>query len=226
MESASAHDSDTAPTPRVYNDLYFGRPEPSPLFDTWGQFSRLPVELRLQIWLLVLRRHRMLEITIWPADHEEVKCTYPHRPRGTGPRYYTERNHLGNVISSRGYKLEIEGRGYAATFSPILWVNRESRDAALRHYYRVHLPFPHQHAARTLYLNPEHDVLYLHPGFQTRRRDLPPPPRFARPLTLLADFLHDVKAFDPKDQGYMLSLSLLLLRPYYSPSFLVENATC
>ncbi|OIW25348.1 hypothetical protein CONLIGDRAFT_691272 [Coniochaeta ligniaria NRRL 30616] len=220
MESATAQDSDLPPTPRLFNDLYFGRQQPA-LFDTWSQFTRLPVDLRVQIWLTVIRRHRMLEMTICPADDEVDETTYPG---GAESRYYTERNHLGNIISGRGYTLKIEGRGYSATFSPILWVNRESRYAALRHYYRVHPPFPHQHAGRTLYLNPEHDVLYLYPEY---RRRMPPdylPRRGPWPWALLPDFLHDVKAFDPKDQGVMhLALSEDYVYEFMTRNFQVED---
>lgn len=195
---ASDPNTDIPPTPRLFNDVYFGRPHPA-LFETWSPFSRLPGDIRLQIWLTVLRRHRMLEITIDPAYDEEDENTYPG---GAGSRYYTERNHLGNIVSGRGYTLKIAGRGYAATFNPILWVNRESRDAALRYYYRVHLPFPHQHAGQILYLNPEHDVLHLSPESAWRQPPEHLPEWESWPLTILADFLHDVKAFDPKDQGY------------------------
>lgn len=144
----------------------------------------------------------MLEITICPPDEDEDEPPYPG---GADSRFYSERNHLGNIISGRGYTLKIAGRGHAATFSPIMWVNRESRDAALRHYYRVHLPFPHQRAGRILYLNPEHDVLHLRPELRLETSDdgfEEHLPRGApRPLAVLADFLHDVKAYDPKDQG-------------------------
>jgi hypothetical protein len=104
--------------------------------------------------------------------------------------WYTARNHLGRIVSGRGYTIEIGNLkgGYSASLSPPLWVNREARQATL-HFYRVHLPFPGLGADRVLYLNPEYDVLYLD-GEKTYG-------------ILLPDFLHDVRAYDPKDQGWV-----------------------
>jgi hypothetical protein len=180
-------DASSLPAPKLFNDVYFGQ-QPPPVHETWSQFSRLPVDLRLQIWLVFLRQHRMIEVTICPDENEDDTAS-PGSTGADGP-YYTNRNHLGSIISGRGYTLKIPGRGYAATFSPLLWVNRESRDAALRHYYRVHLPYPSEHGGQLLYLNPDYDVLRPAPEF---RRAMPP----------LVDFLHDVKAFDPKHRGYV-----------------------
>ena len=55
-----------------------------------------------------------------------------------------------------------------------------------------------------LYLNPEYDVFCVRPQF--RPETLPPSPELQpqpKSRTLLADFLHDVKAYDPKSQGYV-----------------------
>ncbi|OIW30945.1 hypothetical protein CONLIGDRAFT_574104 [Coniochaeta ligniaria NRRL 30616] len=201
MDQTDQTDVSSLPAPKLFNDVYFGQ-QPPPVHETWSQFSRLPVDLRLQIWLVFLRQHRMIEVTICPDENED-DTTYPGGTDVDG-RYYTSRNHLGSIISGRGYTLKIPGQGYAATFSPLLWVNRESRDAALSHCYRVHLPYPSEHAGQLLYLNTDYDVLKPSPEF---RRAMPPatwlPPAEPRAATVLVDFLHDVKAFDPKHQGIL-----------------------
>ncbi|KAB5566541.1 hypothetical protein GE09DRAFT_1284308 [Coniochaeta sp. 2T2.1] len=185
----------TEPFPKVYNDVYFAqsRASLSPLFETWTPFSRLPTELRLKIWLTVLRQHRMIEMTIIRNEDEEENDTFA---RSVESRYFTERNQLGNIISGRNYTLDIADRGHAASFHPLLWVNTESRHAALKLHYRVHLPFPTQDASKILYLNPEYDVINLSLYFLGPLR-----PKAPWPVTLLADFLHDFKAYDPKNEG-------------------------
>ncbi|KAK3940184.1 hypothetical protein QBC46DRAFT_459121 [Diplogelasinospora grovesii] len=206
-------------TARLFNDVYFSRAAP-PACDTWAPCPRLPVELRLQIWLLLLRRHRMIEVVVCADADDEGDTTYPgDAPDGSQPWYYTDRNHLGRIVSGRGYTLALDmaGRGYAASLNPLLWVNSEARQAALK-FYRVHLPFPRQDGEQVLYLNPEHDVLYVRPAFGSRSAgDYRPRPRTA---TVLADFLHDVRAYDPKDQGVAhLALQTEYLRDfvYYDP---------
>ena len=74
---------------------------------------------------------------------------------------------------------------YAAPLSPLLSVNREARRAALS-FSSVHLPFPGLHSERVLYLNPLYDLFSIGLGI----------------ATLLADFLHDVKAYDTRKQEY------------------------
>jgi hypothetical protein len=183
-------------TVRLFNDVFFSRTAPPAIWDTWDPFPRLPVELRMSIWLLFLQRHRMIEVSIRAADDEDG-TTYPGHDDDAQSRFYTHRNYLGRIVSGRGYTLYIKGRGYATSFSPLLWVNSEARQAALG-FYRVHLPFPRQAGGQVLYLNPEHDVIYVRPEY--------PPPTVRlriRPDTVLPDFLHDVRAYDPKDQGYV-----------------------
>ena len=174
---------------KVYNDLHF-RPAHPPTSDSWPIFPLLLPELRLRIWQCFLQRHRMIELEICAGADED----------GTQSRYDTERNHLGNIISGRGYSLLIEGRGFAASLSPLLQVSSEARHAALT-FYRVHLPFPGQHGEQVLYLNPEFDVLYVRPGIR------PPTlsPTEVSPVAVLIDFLNDMRAYDPKDRGYAIS---------------------
>ena len=162
---------------RLFNDLHFAA---RPSDDTsWAPFSLLPTELRLHIWQLFVEQHRLIEV--------EISTPFYTNDQEQSPRYYADCNHLGNVVSGRGYELEIRGRGgYAAALSPLLWVNHEARQVALN-FYRVRLPFPRNGIHRELYLNPEYDVLYVQPGYLH--------------AALIPDLLHDVRAYDPKDQG-------------------------
>ena len=188
---------------RLFNDVYFSRAATPPSYDTWAPFSRLPAELRLHIWLLFLGRYRMINLGIHVAEDENATAYPGDTADGVRSQYYINRNHLDKIVSGRGYTLVIRGRGYAASLNPLLWVNNEARQATLS-FYRVHLPFPRQDGEQVLYLNPEYDVFCVRPEF--RPKTLPPSPEprpQPPPRTLLADFLHDVKAYDPKNQGYV-----------------------
>ncbi|KAK4235998.1 hypothetical protein C8A03DRAFT_45942 [Achaetomium macrosporum] len=175
---------------RLFNDVYLGRTAPQTTCNniTWAPFPRLPAELRLHVWLLFLRQHRMIELWLYIDGDINGQS-----------RRYTYRNDLGKVVSGQGYTLETSGRGFAASLSPLLWVNREARQATLS-FYRVHLPFPRYNGNLVLYLNPEYDVLYLGPREQYRHPALASEQHWDP--TLLSDFLHDVRAHDPRDQGY------------------------
>ena len=185
---------------RLYNDIHFAPTAPSSIDHAWTPFARLPVELRLHIWLLFLRRHRMIEVGIRP-DEDEDGTAYP----GEIPllsRFYDRRNHLGKRVSGRGYTLVLKGgQGFATTLNPLLWVNSEARQTALE-FYRVHLPFPGRDGDQLLYLNPEYDVLYAWPAYVYRTYTddtaFVPMPNAA---TLLVDLLCDLRAYDPKDRG-------------------------
>lgn len=149
------------------------------------------------VWLAYLQRYRMIDLDIRAAADEGGDTTRPGD--GSQSRYYTGRNTLGNVISGRGYVLSWGGRGgHAAAYSPLLWVNREARHVTLG-FYRVQLPFSGLRREQVLFLNPEYDVVsvqlrYTEGGRMTTSLDA---------LTLLADLLHDAKAHDSKDQGYV-----------------------
>jgi len=163
---------------RLFNDTHFG--PRSSKDKSWTPFSHLPTELRLHIWQLFVQQHRLIEVDISTPFYRND----PEQPA----RYYTDCNHLGNVVSGRGYELEIRGPGgYAAALSPLFGVNHEARQVALN-FYRVRLPFAGNGIHRELCLNPEYDVLYVQPGYLH--------------TALLPDLLHDVRAYDPKDQGY------------------------
>ncbi|KLU89614.1 hypothetical protein MAPG_08585 [Magnaporthiopsis poae ATCC 64411] len=157
-------------------------------------FPRLPLELRWCIWRHYLRRSRFIPIRISPIR------TSP----GPNPVDYSAKNGLGKIISGR---CRFYVCYYGSSLSPLLRVSSEARKAALD-FYRVHLPLsysppPHRQdePPPCLYVNPEHDVLapieFPDDGV-----------RHWRPWNL-ANFLHDVKAYDPKDVGVVQ----LALRP-------------
>ncbi|KAL2146622.1 hypothetical protein VTI28DRAFT_3121 [Corynascus sepedonium] len=179
------------PTPLLFNDVYFSRwEEPmSPSPPIWAPFPRLPAELRLRIWLLLLQQHRMIEVDLHPTTGNN------------GTPQYADRNHLGRIVSgrSRSYTSRLRGRGsYAASLTPLLCVSREARAAALS-FYHIHLPLG---GGQVLYLNPEYDVVYVRPRAPKPINRLPPEtdpdPEFG---AILVDFLHDARAYDYKDQG-------------------------
>ncbi|KAK3898954.1 hypothetical protein C8A05DRAFT_18535 [Staphylotrichum tortipilum] len=177
---------------RLFNDLYFNRLEasPAPHGATWTLFPLLPAELRLHIWLMCLRQHRLINLYLSAPD--EGPTAYPGPDDLSHSRYYKDVNHRGKVISGRGYTLRMAGhRDYGApALSPLLRVNSEARRAALG-FYHIQLPFPVRATEKTLYLNAAYDVVHLCPrGAEGTRA-----------AALLADFLHDVVAFDQKDQG-------------------------
>ncbi|ROW01880.1 hypothetical protein VMCG_05571 [Cytospora schulzeri] len=187
MEHKTIVDDDTLV--KLYNDVHFRKSHPV-IYDSFALFPLLPRELRLHIWLLFLQRHRMIELGIHAADatDEQQSC------------YYTDRNRLGNTVSGRNYTLSIKGRGYAASLSPLLRVSKEARYIALD-FYRIQLPFPRNNGEQLLFVNPDYDCLYVRSDSQpssTPPVAFPPEPRAA---AVLVDFLHDVRAFDPKDQG-------------------------
>ncbi|KAK4245880.1 hypothetical protein C7999DRAFT_33737 [Corynascus novoguineensis] len=138
----------------------------------------------------------MIELDICPATVEDA-TTYPGD--GSQSWYYSDRNVLGNVVSNRNYILSWSGRCQTpvGSYSPLLWVNREARGATLG-FYRVHLPFFGLQREKALYLNPEYDVVSIQPRWNENRDRTTRAPDY---LTLLPDFLHDIKAYDHKGQG-------------------------
>ncbi|KAL2151073.1 hypothetical protein VTH82DRAFT_6171 [Thermothelomyces myriococcoides] len=198
-KNTSQNDStaDKNPTLRLFNDVYSSRWGHTPVYDaTWVPFSWLPSELRSQIWLHHLQQHRMIELNVIPPDDEDP---WSDLGKLSCPHYYKNHNHLGKIISGRGYRLRIEGRGsYAASLNPLLWVNREARHTALR-FYHICLPLRYPHGEPVLYLNSEYDVICIrHQYYDYETYVWHIPPRLA---TILIDVLHDTKAYDYKDQG-------------------------
>ncbi|KAH6612914.1 hypothetical protein B0J18DRAFT_460782 [Chaetomium sp. MPI-SDFR-AT-0129] len=173
------------PTPLLFNDVYFERHSestfsPSPF--TWAPFSRLPAELRLHIWKLSLQQHRMIEVDILTIARNDIP-------------QYTNRNHLGRIISDKNYTRRLRGReSYALSLTPLLRVSHEARAAALS-FYHIHLPL---NTGQVLYLNSEYDVVYARP----RHKKHPVGFNYLQDhMFLLVDFLHDVRAYDHKDHG-------------------------
>ena len=185
-------------TAMLFNDVYFNCLEEPVFLSTWAPFSRLPGELRLHIWLLHLQRHRMIELDLGFATSND-----------DAPRY-TDRNHLGLVVSGGNYALRIRGRGSsAAPPPPLLRVSREARGVA-RSFYHIHLPLVTGHV---LYLSSEYDVVYVRPWYLPNPS---PHPVFA---AILVDLLHDARAYDYKDQGYAFLHSLFQLPALSSRTF-------
>ncbi len=121
---------------------------------------------------------------------------------GHGSQHYSDRNTLGNIVSGRDYVLTWTGRrrGPAAeAYSPLLWVSHEARQAALS-FYRVQLSFFGLQRDQVLYMNPEYDVVSVQPRWEHGCT------AFNQHI-LLADFLHDTRAYDRKGQGYVYESS-------------------
>ncbi|KAK7934941.1 hypothetical protein PG985_000436 [Apiospora marii] len=99
------------------------------------------------------------------------------------PPFYSSHNHLGRVISGNHYRLAVHV-SIRSTASPLFFTTRESRRAALESY-RVRFPVCGGH----IRICPEYDVLYLGSWYEIPY--------------LLADILHDFRAYDPEDDGIM-----------------------
>lgn len=91
--------------PPLFNDVYFKLPDPA-TNNVWAPFPRLLVELRLHVWLHFLQQYQMIDLDLYVADHED-DTTYPGSSANAQSRYYTDLNHLGNIVSNRGYVLSI-----------------------------------------------------------------------------------------------------------------------
>jgi hypothetical protein len=140
----------------------------------------------------------MIEVSLYPPDDDDAS-TYPDDPGRLADliksRYYRERNSLGNLVSGRRYKILIDDNGFAASLSPLLWVNAESRQTALD-FYRIHLPFPGLDGKQLLYLNPEFDVVSVQEMFVLRGNRYT-----SRAGAITIDFLCDIRAYDPRHKG-------------------------
>ncbi|THV53516.1 hypothetical protein BGAL_0048g00110 [Botrytis galanthina] len=98
---------------------------------------------------------------------------------------YTARNSMGNIISGGSYELAINESAANQMISTIFSTSKESRWVALDYFY-LRLPLANN---RHIRVNPDHDVLFFHPGHDIRD------------INMLAAILHDIKAFDPRDLG-------------------------
>ncbi|KAK1750329.1 hypothetical protein QBC47DRAFT_418109 [Echria macrotheca] len=165
--------------------------------DEWASFHlfpALPPEMRLRIWEASVVRRRLLEIVV--AQSLSEAGNGQEKPSQT--RYSTT-NALGNVMSGGRYVATVHHGRFL--HSKLLRVNREARRVALR-FYRVHMPcwllrgqsrmpfYPNPEAENgMLYLNPEYDIVHI----QIRNR----------PAHMVVDFMHDVRAHDPRGIGIL-----------------------
>ena len=155
----------------------------------FSQFPMLPKELRLRIWTCSLERHRLIEVKV------------DYSPASGRARPYSTTNELNKLISGQNYTATVRA---LQLHSKLLRVNSESRKEALR-FYRVHIPCHLQLSKESakldaasateavLYFNPEYDFVRLVTETSVTHR--------------IADFLHDLRAYDPKDMG-LLNLAL------------------
>ncbi|OAQ85238.1 hypothetical protein VFPFJ_07627 [Purpureocillium lilacinum] len=151
----------------------------------FGSFLKLPVELQLAIWNLALKRNRLLEIEIRSLADLASEDEEGSPPCTAARKSYEMSSFTGYGVVIRGVQLN----------SVLFSVSHEVRRLALD-FYRVHLPClapAHNEYSREppvqklLYFNPEHD--YVRPYSNT----------YDAPLVM--DFIHDLKAHDPRHVG-------------------------
>ncbi|KAF2231270.1 hypothetical protein EV356DRAFT_507228 [Viridothelium virens] len=165
----------------------------------FSPFSKLPPEIRLRIWTHSLERHRLVEVEV--AIEEDLPSD------SGGARPYSTQNALNKLISGRNYTATVQA---LQLNSKLLRVTSESRNAALS-FYRVHIPChlqaskeriqgnaaPSMRTAKAtksiFYFNPEYDFIHLSKQGPAKHT--------------FVDFLHDLKAYDPRDVG-LLNLAL------------------
>lgn len=141
--------------------------------DTFRYFPRLTIELRLRIWQLAIKQHRLLEIEVEATSKDNLN----------GQKYNA---------TVKAFQLH----------SKLLFVNRESREVALK-FYRVHILCYLQRVengiTRTrrsfLYFNPEWDFVHLNLSHGLESGNA------------VASFFHDLKVTDPRGIG-LLNLAL------------------
>ena len=164
----------------IINDYHMDDTQTSETFHTFPQFTRLPTEIAFAVWQHALEQHRLICITIANKDPRSPP------PWARPQQLYSQENEQGRTISGRNYKLLVTT---AHRLHPVLQASRESRQAALQ-FYRVHIPYDLEAygGRRRLYINPEFDILIL---------------KTKGVRELLADFVHDVKAYDPREAGVL-----------------------
>lgn len=162
----------------------------------FGLFPKLSAELRLHIWRYsLIEKQRLLQIQVAHPIPDDDLVSEP--AQDVAP--YSIKNALNKLISNKNYNATVEGHHL---FSKLLRVNREARQAALE-FYRVHIPCnirsTNMYLKPTpsiLYINPEHDFIHL-TGDSGGSGD----------TKSFVDFIHDLKAYDPKNTG-LLNLAL------------------
>ncbi|KAK4442024.1 hypothetical protein QBC34DRAFT_339360 [Podospora aff. communis PSN243] len=132
----------TPPHLRIINNYYDTRSGDA----VFTLFPRLPTELRLHVWELSMAKQRLI--------HIDLMCMHPGD---------ADPKHKYEAVVSNGVQLHTK----------LLRVSREARHAALK-FYRVHMqctmlrgglcqwaPRLDESVPQPLYLNPEHDLLYI-----------------------------------------------------------------
>lgn len=104
-------------------------------------------------------------------------------PPGSNRHSIHRHKHLGKIISGNHYGLSVNA-SLPNTASPLLFIKTESRRAALESY-RIRFPVYNGH--RRIYH--DYDVLYLGCWHEASY--------------LIADVLHDLRAYDPENDGIM-----------------------
>lgn len=145
---------------------------------TFPLFSRLPAEVRTQIWNEAIPTHRFIRVLLDNDFTEQF------------PELYTAKNALRNTISGCPYQMKAAKSG---EWSPdiLLKVNREA-NSVFRSHYRLRLPLPVKGgdgSVKSLYIHPETDIVWLATQQNTRTDPL------------LISFLHDLVAYDPNGVG-------------------------
>lgn len=179
--------TNSQPTMMTLNSLYpREKPCRAASSSSFHSFATLPAELRVRVWKLSLEQQTPL-ITVSLSDVKKKRKRKRNDTDASDPKsqpLYSGRNHLGNPVSGSAYRVTLQNRPF---FSPLLWSCSESRQIALS-YYRVRIPMVPSDgpASPQLYLNPDHDYLYI------------------RSLTyglLLAHFLCDLRSYDTSGTG-------------------------
>jgi hypothetical protein len=163
----------------LFNDEHLAPPEKKSSLE-FHPFSRLPHETRLCIWSLSLFKQRRFI----PICAKNVKDD-TNTSQDDQVQPYSTQNELGNIVSGSHYELSINApESFIA--SPLFSTTRESRFVALE-FYRLRMPL----VRGQIRISPEYDVVFLHDANRVNNC-------FAH---IFVDVLHDMKAYDPKDEG-------------------------
>ena len=170
---------DSTPVIRLLNDYHTDGTDvsaggASASLSSFSPFSRLPVEIASLIWKQFLTQTRLISITVTETESDDQNLQLG------------ERNKLGRVTSARDYCFRVTTH---LVPSPLLQATSDSR-AAVFEFYRVQIPYDRADSdEHCLCINPELDYLSL----RIERADGSP--------KVLADFIHDLKAYDPRGIG-------------------------
>ncbi|KAK1978901.1 hypothetical protein LZ30DRAFT_783839 [Colletotrichum cereale] len=155
---------------------------------TFTVFAQLPAELRVLIWQHALQRHRMIHVDL------ENRVEREGGDEAKVPERYSLLNGLGRPVSGKHYKV-ITSTRHVLLPEYVMAVNKEAREVVLV-FYPVHIPCylkssvnvegKVRHKESALRLNLDWDYLRI------SAHDT---------LSLFFDFLHDLRAYDPRGRG-------------------------